>query len=470
MILWFEESSQNGRLCIVSWASQEVKCGGFEDPRLDLRLVRMVEAMSNRPSCTPPEAFRDEAGLKGAYRFWNNPRVSPRGILAGHVDQTVQRAGKYPVVLAIQDTTEIDVTSRPSVRGVGYLASPKGRGLLLHSVFAVSPTGLPLGTIRQIVWSRPLKDLGKRHQRRKTPLKDKESRRWLHGLTAAAVALQNHPHTVVIGDRESDFFPLFAAPRRKNVDLLVRVTRETRRVEHPSKYLGQALQQSPVQGAIEISLPRSGSHSARTAKLAVRWLSVEVHPPVNGPRGPSVKLQFLLVEEIDPPPGIRPIRWLLATTLPIENLEQALQYVQWYAFRWRIEQFHYVFKSGCRIEELQLESADSIRRAIATHAIVAWRVLWLALQARETPDAPCTVVLQQHEWQVLHAKLHPHKPIPADPPTLREAVRMIANLGGFLGRKGDGEPGPKTLWRGIRRLDDLATAWRLARLHSRDPC
>ncbi len=154
---------------------------------------------------------------------------------------------------------------------------------------------------------------------------------------------------------------------------------------------------------------------------------------------------------------------MLATTLSIDSLSDALQYIQWYAFRWRIEQFHQVFKDGCRIEQLQLETADGIRRALATYAIVAWRVLWLTLQSRQTPDIPCTLVLSTDEWQVLYAKLHPHKLLPAQPPRLREAVRMIARLGGFLGRKGDGEPGPKTLWRGLRRLDDLAAAWRLAR-------
>lgn len=453
----------------MHWATQEVKCGAFEDSRLDLRLVRMMEDLSSRPNCPPTEAFKDTAGVVAAYRFWNNPRVAPSQILSGHVEQTVQRCQKYPTVLAIQDTTEINVSHRRSVKDVGYLGSRHTRGLYLHSLFAVSTTGVPLGLLRQIVWSRPLKDLGKRYTCRKRLLKDKESRRWLHGLTAAATTLQNHPHVVVVGDRESDLFPLFAAPRPTNVDLLVRVCREKRLVGHKAKYLGQALRQSAVKGVVEISIPRTGSHSPRIAKLSVRWVSLDVHPPSKSPWKASVKLQFILVEERHPPKGIRPIRWVLVTTLPVENLEDALRYIQWYAFRWRIEQYHQVFKDGCRIEQLQLQGADSIRRAIATYGIVAWRVLWLTLQARETPDAPCTVILDEHEWHVLYAKLHKRKPIPATPPTLREAVRMIARLGGFLCRKGDGEPGPKTIWRGLRRLDDLAAAWRLAQLHSLHP-
>jgi hypothetical protein len=450
----------------VRWGNAEVKCGAFEDVRLDRRLVRMIEDMSVRPNCPLTEALGGTAELAAAYRFFENPRASPRGILAGHVEATAERAKKYPVVLAIQDTTEINVTSHPSVEGVGYLGSPNTRGLLLHSVFAVSPTGVPLGTVRQIVWARPLKDLGKRHRRRLKSIKDKESRRWLHGIVAASATLASHPRVVVVGDRESDIFSVFAAPRSNNVELLVRVCRENRRVEHPAKYLENALQEATSGGVVEFSLVRTGNHPARKAKVEVRWASLTVHPPVYERGAEPVTIQFILIEEIDTPSGVRPIRWVLATTLPIENLEDAMQYVQWYSYRWRIEQFHQVFKDGCQIEELQLEAADSIRRAIATYAIVAWRVLWLSLQARETPDVPCTVVLEKHEWQVLHAKVKPRTPMPTEPPTLREAVRMIARLGGFLGRKGDGEPGTKTLWRGLRRLDDLAAAWKLAKNHA----
>jgi hypothetical protein len=453
----------------VSWAIEEVGAEAFGDSRLNLRLVRLLEGLSYMPNSPPTEALEKRADLVGAYRFWNNPRVSPRAILASHAAQTAKRAEQYPVVLAVQDTTEIDETAHAATRGLGYLASPRGRGLLLHSLLAVSPQGVPLGLLRQIVWTRPLKDLGKRHQRRQRPLEEKESRRWLHGLAAAEAKLKTHPQVVVIGDRESDFFPLFAAPRAANVDLLIRVSREKRRVEHAAKYLDAALEQTPVASVVEITLPRTGNRPPRKAKLKVHWTSLEVHAPRHGPRATSVTLQFLLIEEVNAPGGVRPIRWILATTLPIRSVEEALRYVQWYAYRWRIEQFHQVFKDGCRIERLQLQEADAIRRAIATYAIVAWRVLWLTLQMRQTPETSCTTILEEAEWKVLHAKFHPHTPLPANPPTLREAVRMIARLRGFLARKGDGEPGTKTVWRGLRRLHDLAEAWTLARSYQTVP-
>jgi hypothetical protein len=279
---------------------------------------------------------------------------------------------------------------------------------------------------------------------------------------ATAESFPQHPHVVLIGDRESDLFDLFAAPRPGNVDLLVRVCREKRRVEHPAKYLDAALESEPIRGHVQIHIPARPNRQARRAKMAVRWLSLEVHAPRHGPKRPSLRLTFILVEELDPPKGEKPVRWLLAATLSVESLEDALECVPWYAYRWTIERFHFVLKSGCKIEQRQLETVERMERAIPVFSIVAWRLLWLTLQARETPEAPCTSILADFEWKVLYATAHRTRQLPPKPPTLREAVRLIAQLGGFLGRKHDGEPGPQTIWRGLRRLSDLSQGWLVA--------
>lgn len=443
----------------MSWAWEELRTSQLPDPRLDLRLSRMVEGFLDHPEASCTEAL-GKAGAKGAYRFWNNTRVCPRDILAAHAVETVQRSMGYPVVLVAQDTSEINLTDHPATRGTGYLGSPDCRGLLLHSLLAIAPNGVPLGVARQFTWTRPIEQLGKRHRRRQTALKDKESQRWLDGLAATGECFAQHPHVVLMGDRESDIFDLFAMPRPANVDLLVRVCREKRLVEHRTKYLDKALQSEPVRGHVQIEIPARPNRQARTASMAVRWLSLEVRAPDHGPKRPSVRMTFLLIEEINAPRGEKPVRWLLATTLPVENLEDALRCVQWYAYRWTIERFHFVLKSGCKIEERQLETVEAMERAIPVFSMVAWRLLWLALQARETPDAPCTMILEEFEWKALCATVPAGaRRLPAKPPTLREAVRMIAQLGGFLGRKCDGEPGPQTLWRGLRRLHDLSEGW-----------
>jgi hypothetical protein len=174
-----------------------------------------------------------------------------------------------------------------------------------------------------------------------------------------------------------------------------------------------------------------------------------------------VTLNVLLVEEATPPDEGKPIRWLLLTTLPIDCFEQAWQCVQWYSLRWLIERFHYTLKSGCRIEQLQLETAARLLNALATYSIVAWRLMWLTYQARLSPNESCQVVLQPVEWKLLRRKFEP-KNRSKKPPTLRQAIRWIAQLGGFLARTGDGEPGLKTLWRGMGVLHHLVEGAQLA--------
>jgi hypothetical protein len=454
---------------LVAWAYGELASVQLPDARLDNRLIQMVEDFSQHPEASCLEALGSKAAVDGAYRFWQNERVLPEAILAPHAEKAALRAQEHPVVLVAQDTTEIDLTSHPGTQGAGYLGSLHSRGLWLHSLLAISPQGVPLGLLRQFRWVRPFNQWGKRHKRRRRKIQEKESQRWLDGLAATEATLPQHPHVVLMGDREADIFDLFAAPRPSRIDLLVRVCRTRRRVEHPEKYLDRALQASPVRGWTEVEVPARGARPARTAKLAVRWLSLEVRAPRHGRKRPSVPLTFILVEETDAPTGVTPIRWILATTLPVNSLEEAVRYVQWYSFRWTIEQFHFVLKSGCRIEELQLKTVARMERAIATFSIVAWRLLWLTLQARQTPDAPCTAVLEEHEWKALYATVHHSTKLPSEPPTLREAVRMIAKLGGFLGRQGDGEPGVQSLWRGLRRLHDISETWRLLESHVQLP-
>lgn len=444
----------------MTWAYRELASVHLGDARLDMRLMGMAEGFSEHPEASCAEAL-GEAGAKAAYRLLDNERVEAGDILEPHAGSTAERAGAYGSVLALQDTTEINLTGHPSTTGLGYLGSPQCRGLLLHSMLVVSPTGLPLGVVWQECWARPQEQLGKSQQRRQLPLEEKESQRWLNGLAAADKTLPEHPHVVVVGDRESDIFALFAAPRPDRIDLLVRVCRETRCVEHTLKYLNKILEAEPIRGGVQIDIPPHPGRQERQARLSVRWCRLDVCAPRHGPKGPSVALTFILVEEIDPPPGEAPVRWLLATTLEVTSLDDALRYVQWYAFRWLIERFHFVLKSGCRIEQRQFETAKRMQRAIPLFSIVAWRLLHMTLLAREKPDASCTTILNDVEWRALHAATHPRGPLPAQPPTIRAAVRMIAKLGGFLGRKGDGEPGPKTLWRGWRRLCDIVQGWQL---------
>ncbi len=228
-------------------------------------------------------------------------------------------------------------------------------------------------------------------------------------------------------------------------------------MQHELGYLIATIEQAPILGQKTIALQRNPKRPARQADLTIQGLQVTVEVPRHH-KQPSqcqpVRLNVLLVEETAPPTLGKPIRWLLLTTLAIDTFEQAWQCVAWYSLRWLIEWFHYTLKSGCRIEALQLETAERLLNALATYSIVAWRLMWLTYQARLSPDTSCEAVLQATEWKLLRRKFEP-KNRSKTPPTIRQAVRWIAQLGGFLARKHDGEPGLKTLWRGIGVLHHL---------------
>lgn len=198
--------------------------------------------------------------------------------------------------------------------------------------------------------------------------------------------------------------------------------------------------------------------------MTLRYTTVTLKRPrhtVDSDLCPQVTLQVVLAEELTPPPDVAPICGLLLTTFPLTTVADARQCVRWYSYRWLIERYHFVLKSGCHLEELQLETAARLHKALATYAIVAWRLLWLTYAARHDPTASCEVALESYEWQALYCTLHHTANPPAEPPSLGVAVRWIAQLGGFLARRRDGEPGVKTIWRGLRRLHDIAHTWQL---------
>ncbi len=388
--------------------------------------------------------------------------MSPQQILASHRDSVVERANQQQVVLAIQDTTDLNFSGLKATSGLGFINQTVQQGIKVHTCFAVSGNGEPLGVLHQHTWTREER-AGKAGGRRKHPTSEKESQRWLDTLSAAEQGISPSVCLIHVGDREADIYDLFVQPRRQDSHLLIRV-QHNRKVQHELGYLIPTIEQAPVVGQRTIELQRNPKRPARSATLTVRVLQVTIERPRYHltPEAPAtVTLTALLVEEVDPPSGAEPIRWLLVTTLPIHDFVDAWQCVQWYSLRWMIERFHFTLKSGCKIEELQLEAAERLLRALATYSIVAWRLMWLTYRARLSPDESCESVLTIHEWKLLRRKFEPrHRS--QRPPTLRQAIRWIAQLGGFLARSGDGEPGLKTLWRGLGVLHHLVEGAELA--------
>ncbi|MFM7369302.1 MAG: IS4 family transposase, partial [Sphaerospermopsis kisseleviana] len=257
--------------------------------------------------------------------------------------------------MAIQDTTELNYTSHKALSGIGYLDNKYALGLKVHSVLTVSTQGIPLGMIEQQVWSRKEEELGKSEQRKQKPTTEKESQKWLDGLKKTDSIIPSSVQVVTIADREADFYDLFACPRRQGSDFLIRAT-QNRCLVGGEQHLWETLESIESQGTMTVEVKRNPTRPSRTATLTIRYATITIEPPQNRAKKEQLaplKLQAILVTEVDPPTEVEPISWLLLTTLKITNLEDVKKYVQWYCYRWLIERYHYVLKSGCGIEKLQ---------------------------------------------------------------------------------------------------------------------
>jgi Transposase DNA-binding/Transposase Tn5 dimerisation domain len=456
-----------------SWAEQELRHVDLGDPRRDRRLVRLVTDLADCPESSLPLATGDWAATKAAYRFFDNDHVAPDAIRAAHRQATLDRLpdpAQGPL-LVLQDTTLLDFTSHPATTGLGHLIHRKHAGLLVHSALLISATGVPLGVLHQHVWARDPARRGQRRQRRHRPTAPKESQRWLDAVQATEAALPADRAILTIADREADFYDLLATPRRRGHHFLIRA-KGRRRVAHEAGLLGDALRAQPVAGQLNVTLPRGAERPARRATRTIQFGAFDLQPPSTHPRRKELaplRVWAVLAQEENPPPGQKPVCWLLLTTQPLVTLEDAAQAVLRYSRRWLVERLHFVLKSGCRIERWQLTTAARLQRALATYLLVAWRLLWLTYQARQEPEASCATVFTPLAWHVLHQAVQPDQPRPAAPPTLREAVRQVARLGGFLGRRHDGDPGVQVLWRGLRRLHDLVEGYQLTLKHDPRP-
>jgi hypothetical protein len=452
----------------ATWQQEEFGGVALGDERLVRRLHTIAGDFFARPTMNIPQACGSRAKVKAVYRFLDHPRVHLDSVLSGHYRATGRRAAAYPVVLAVQDTTELNYSTHRACEMLGPVGDRQSQavGLWVHDTMVYNLEGTPLGLIDVQCWARDPEDRGKSQRRYELPIGQKESGKWLVSYGAAARLQAECAGTMVVsvGDREADLYELFVEARalEGQAQVLVRATRE-RKLEGEDQAedrdLWAYVRGLPVEGGVELKVPRRGACSARTAALEIRFAAVELKAPKRKPGLGSVRLWAIAAEEVGAPAGVEPIRWYLLTTLPVESLEQAVEKLRWYALRFQIEVYHRTLKSGCKIEERQLGHADRIEACLGIDLVVAWRIAHLTKLGREVPEVPCTVYFEEAQWQALVVFVT-ERPPPAQPPTLREAVRMVATrLGGFLGRKSDGEPGAQCLWRGLQRLDDITQMW-----------
>jgi hypothetical protein len=430
----------------TDWAEQELGHAALGDVRRTRRAVQVLAALGAQPGAAVSDAVGGDAtAAKGAYRLFANPAIVPADLRTAHQQTTAARVRSEPVVLVLHDTTELDWTAHPATTGLGPLTAPSHQGLHVHSALAVTPDGVPLGLLAQQGWARDPADAGSCHARRARPFDVKESHKWGAGIAAAAAMVGGATRLIHIGDQESDVYDVFLFGLRHGHEFLLR-TGQLRRTDQPGQLNREVLAAQPVAATRTIVVGRAPHRPEREARLALRWTTLTLRPPRSrdAEHLPPITVTAIAVQEADPPVGEPPIDWLLVTTLPTRTVEAAWERVGWYALRWRIERYHYVLKSGCRLEASQLQTGERLERLLALAAVVAWRVLYLTYAARTTPATPATW-LRPLETRLLWAAIGQDPGTAPATATTREAVRALAKLGGFLGRRGDGEPGVKVL-------------------------
>lgn len=427
------------------------------DIRRNERFVTIIENITTQPGSSIPKQNESWYDTKATYDFFKNEQVSVASLQKSIEQYGVNQLENTKEVLVIHDTSNISFNELQA-EGLGYLDSKLGRGIMCHSSIAVSTEGLPLSLIHQHTWTRPLEDLEKSEKvKQARKFEDKESYRWYRGMTQVNKLLNAEIQKVHIADREADMYELFFCAYEPNTELLIRS--HYNRSLSDGSHLWEAVGETEAKGEIILSIPDAKGRKSTPVTAAVRYQPVEILRPSKSKTAyESVELTAIEIKQTDND-STDAIHWKLLTTLEVKDLTDVLKYIRWYTYRWLIERFHYVLKSGTKIEELQLKQASSLQKAIALYSIAGFRIMQLVYQSRTHREASCELVLTKAQWHVLFVLIHHNNNIPEQPPSLSQAVMWIGRLGGHLGRKSDGPPGLKTVWLGYQRVCDAANAY-----------
>lgn len=460
-----------------NWALKEFDSAKLGDTRLNNRLSILADRFAKSPVSPINQACENWAETKAAYRFFKNDNVSYKEITKSHIETTTERCSEFSTVLAIQDTTYFNYTKHSETKGLGILTKNKGKykdnntvGLIMHSTLAVSTEGVPLGIIDQKIYSRAEQSKKKetltKSEKEKLPIVEKESYRWLESLknTHNKFNTKSSSNIVTVCDRESDIYDFFCVAKNLDSSVLVRAN-YNRKVNKKSNFshitgekLWSLLRSKKCKGVIKIQVPKQKNKPDRVATCEIKFCDYKLTAPnnhIDSNIQPKLKMYAIYVYEKECPADIEPIEWMLITNIPITKIEQAFEKIEWYCLRWRIETWHKIIKSGLKVEDCRLSDAERLFRYLAVMSIVAWRIFWITLVARVAPEVSCYLFLSDLEWKILFTKFKKNNEYPKNPPTTMQCVRWIAQLGGFLARKGDGDPGITHIWRGLKKFEDI---------------
>jgi hypothetical protein len=436
-----------------------------KDKRLGKRTVKVLEQLSAEPDKSVCQACGGKGKSKAAYRLLANQNFSDASVLSIQRQQTIERvsAAECSIVLIAEDTTTLEYNGLKETEGIGPISdNPKSRGILVHSALAIAENGQPLGLLAQKTWARKEEEYGKKKERKKEPIESKESYKWIEVMNEAEFQEEGIT-TIHVCDRESDIYEFFAYAKENKSNFLCRRT-YNRVLEDEDMKINEYMRQADTVGRIVIEIPRDShvKRPAREAELSIKYSKVIITRPINLNKTRelcgTIELYAITAKEENPPEGVAPVSWDLFTNMEISSFEEAVKYIGYYTQRWLIERFHYVLKSGCNIESAQLKSVQGLFNLESLYSVIAIEILYTTYLARTEPNAECTKLFDENEWKILYCVVNETKTPPESPPTILEAIVLLARLGGFLARKNDGFPGVKVLWTGISKYRTIIAA------------
>jgi hypothetical protein len=439
------------------WAVETFGAAELGDPRRTDRLILVASALAANPSASLPHALESWGETQGAYRFLSDPAFSYQDVLMPHWSQVYHEATQSPRTLLLADTTEFDLTTHSALKGRGPVGNSKEDiGFSLHTVLAMNPQRQEiLGCLTLEPFIRKLAPVGETKEQRMK--RDRESQVWEHSIQQIGRVPENH-QWVYVGDSGSDVYTFWQTCEELGYDFVLRVAQD-RDVKLPEedgeatldqKHLKTLARALPAMDAHVVSIPAQHHQPKRDALLQMSFREVRVQPPVHGASVRKTELTAWVVRvwEPCPPEGQEPLEWILLSTLPIRDESSAWEVVQWYGWRWLLEDFHKALKTGCRMERHNVQSMEAMWRLLAVLTPIALRLLVIRQTAQHAPDTPATDVASQELIQVVTLLDIRHRAIS----TARHLWHAIARLGGYLDRKSDGPPGWQTLWKGWMRV------------------
>lgn len=458
------------------WLEKECNNVKINDIRLQKRYKNLLGQLWCSLGNPIPYACQDWANTKAAYRFLSNDEVTDSKILKGHFESTKLRvkSQKDGHILIIQDTTEF-IYNRVNTEAIGWISkgyggkdglgknkSYKRCGILMHSSLVVTSLGLPLGLCAIKFWTRK-KFKGTNALRGKInatriPIEEKESYRWLENLRQSDNLLQTPSRCVHIGDRESDIYELFCTAKNLGTHFLVR-TCVDRLAGEGNVTMLRKLENADIKAYHNVIIREKGGKNIEV-NLAIKYERIKICPPIGKHKKyPSLFVTIIHATETSLPTNRSPIIWKLMTDLDVNSIDDAIEKLDWYSLRWKIETFHKILKSGCRAESLKLRTAQRLTNLIAIFCIMSWRIFWMTSIKRCSPNLPVNLVFTTEEIKLI-SKLDINCKIKNN--SVSCYITAVAKLGGYLDRNSDPPPGNMVIWRGMNRLADIAMGAKLA--------